>query len=239
MMSSMKQIYIFQTGSTFPEIIEKHGDFADMFSTHADDCIVIDVEQGEELPAFEKCAGVMVTGSHDMVTERLEWSEKLAKWLREAVQLRIPVLGVCYGHQLLAHALGGEVGFHKDGTEIGTATINMLPDKSIDPLFEMIPDNFPAHVVHAQTVLKLPDGAVILAQNGHDPHHAFRYGDCAWGVQFHPEFTAEIIKSYISRDVEKYTKMGLDVDKVLESVEETPVSCSIIRRFIDFVEGLD
>jgi len=166
-----------------------------------------------------------------MVTDNLPWSARVAEWIPTLMELNVPFLGICYGHQLLAHALGGEVGFHPKGTEVGTVDIHLLTSYSNDPLFKSLPSTFPAHVTHAQTVLTLPQGAVHLATNSFEPNHAFRIGKCAWGVQFHPEYDASIMRSYIVNEAEDLKKEGIDVGPILDSVKETPVAASILRRF--------
>jgi GMP synthase (glutamine-hydrolysing) len=65
------------------------------------------VYAGEPLPAPDNATIAVITGSWDMVTERLPWSEMTAAWIREAMAIEMPLFGVCYGHQLMAHALGG------------------------------------------------------------------------------------------------------------------------------------
>ncbi len=104
--------------------------------------------------------------------DRVPWSEVLAAWVAEAVPMGIPVLGVCYGHQLLAHALGGEVDYHPAGPEVGTVPVRLTPAARTDPLFARLPETFYAHATHAQSVLRLPAAAVHLAGNDYEPHHA-------------------------------------------------------------------
>ena len=89
----------------------------------ADAAVVIDVEAGEPLPSRDGFAGTIVTGSAAMVTDRAEWSERSAAWLHDAAHAGMPLFGICYGHQLLAHALGGEVGDHPQGREMGTVDL--------------------------------------------------------------------------------------------------------------------
>ncbi|WP_251265687.1 glutamine amidotransferase-related protein, partial [Enterobacter hormaechei] len=69
--------------------------------------VVVDVEHGGALPDPHAFAGVLVTGSAAFVTDHAEWSERSAAWLRQTAHAGLPVFGICYGHQLLAHALGG------------------------------------------------------------------------------------------------------------------------------------
>lgn len=223
----MKKILIIHAGPTFEDISAVHGEFYKMVldglgTGHA---AVVDVEKGESLPDFRDFSGAVMTGSHSMVTEKPEWSENTAKWINEAANAGLPFLGICYGHQLLASALGGEAGYHPAGMEIGTVDISLLPEASGDDLFGDMPADFSAHAVHSQTVTRLPDGAVRLAYNSHDPNHAFRYKN-AWGVQFHPEFSADVMRGYIKRQC-----TAQDVDRVAAAVAETPEAAGLLRKF--------
>src|SRR5690606_38861481 len=107
------------------------------------------------------------------------------------------VLGVCYGHQLLAHALGGRVDDHPAGREVGTVELELDAAGEGDALFGATPAKFRAHATHRQSVLELPPGATVLARSAHDPHHAVRYAPTAWGLQFHPEFSVGIMRGYL------------------------------------------
>jgi len=127
----------------------------------ADETVVVDVEHGGALPDHRHFAGVIVTGSAAYVTDRADWSERSAQWLRGAVHDDRPVFGICYGHQLLAHALGGEVAYNPAGRESGTIELALDPSASSDPLFAGLPERFPAHATHMQTVLRAPEGASI------------------------------------------------------------------------------
>jgi len=172
------------------------------------------------------------------VTENLPWSVKLEKWIQLVFTAQIPILGICYGHQLLAQAAGGRVGFHPQGEEIGTVRIQLLPTCSNDPIFEALPGSFLAHVSHSQTVLELPKAAVRLAASDHEPNHAFRLGECAWGVQFHPEYSARIMRSYIQERANELEAAGVEIVQLLDAVSETPVATDVLRRFSNHVERL-
>ena len=195
----MKKIYIIKAGTTFENIIEKYGDFEDWILKYIDDCVtqIIDIQNDEELPSFEDCDGVIVTGSHAMVTQEHPWSLKIEEFIKELVKLEIPLLGICYGHQLLAKSLGGKAGYHPKGMELGTVDISVSDEAKNDDIFKHLPQMFDVHVVHAQSALSLPLGAVLLASNKYEKNHAFRIKSNAWGVQFHPEYDKEIMKAYI------------------------------------------
>lgn len=233
----MKPIIILKTGDTLASLLPQYGDFEHWISAGLGDTTqlirVIDPREGDALPAAAEVAGAIVTGSHAMVSERLDWSETSAAWLRQLVEHEVPVLGICYGHQLLAHALGGEVGYHPRGMEIGTAMIEKLA--VVDPLFDGLPAAFAAQTVHQQTALRLPEGAVLLAHNAFEPHHAFRIGSCAWGVQFHPEFSATAMRAYVRHLAPEARRQGIDPEAREHAVGETPEAGSLLHRFGDIV----
>lgn len=201
------------------------------------DTCVLDAEHGAELPEAADCAGVVVTGSHSMVTEGLPWSAGLEKWIPSLVEADVPFLGICYGHQLLARAAGGEVGFHPRGMEIGTVEVHLLPDCADDPLFRSLPRRFAVHASHSQTVLRLPPRAVRLAANEYEPNHAFRVGGSAWGVQFHPEYDVCIMRSYIVEQADELTSTGFNVGELLDAVGETPFAALVPGNFTRVVES--
>lgn len=226
---------IVQTGSTLPQLRARRGDFPHWFRTSLglapDQVDVVRADLGEALPAKIAQAGVIVTGSPAMVSARERWSEETAAWLRGAIDAEVPVLGVCYGHQLIAHALGGRVDYHPAGREIGTVTIERLAAANDDPLLAGAPARFPAHASHQQSVVELPSGAVLLASSAHDPHHAVRFAPMAWGLQFHPEFSVEIMRGYIEA-----RRPAMRGDCSTECCGEraykpTPLARGLLRRF--------
>lgn len=182
--------------------------------------------------------GVVVTGSHAMVSDREPWSETTATWLAELVALGVPVLGICYGHQLLAHALGGEVGYHPQGLEAGTVWVTPTEAATTDPLLghlTLTSGAFAAPSAHRQTVKQLPPEATVLASNAFEPHHAFRVGECAWGVQFHPEFGPEATRGYVHHLADTLHGQGVDAQALANSVQPTPEAAQVLARFAQWV----
>jgi GMP synthase (glutamine-hydrolysing) len=116
--------------------------------------------------------------------------ERLGRWLLAASH-SVPVLGVCFGHQLLAHALGGAVERHPRGPEVGTVGVELTGAGRRDPLFAGLDSPLAVQASHEDHVAVAPPGAVILALNEHDPVQAFAHGPRLRGVQFHPEFDLE------------------------------------------------
>ena len=232
----MKPFLIIKTGCTLPELRTLKGDFEDWMilgcGLAADRFHVVDVENGEKLPAYDTASAVLITGSHAMVSERLPWSETAAGWLAGAVQRRIPTLGICYGHQLLAHALGGKVDYNPNGREYGTLEITFTPDAQNDPLLSIMPPFPHLHLSHSQTVLSLPDGAMHLASSRHDSHQAFCVNNCAWGVQFHPEFDAQITRAYIDHSRAALLGEGQNLEQLYATCQDNPLGSQILKRFI-------
>jgi len=238
----MKPILILKTGNTIPSLLRTGVDFEDWIAAGCQlkpqDLIVVAVFEDQPLPELSSVAGVIVTGSPAYVTDKEAWSERSAAFLCSAVHRKIPVLGICYGHQLLAHALNGVIGFHPGGREIGTAEIELTGQIHNDRLFSGFPKIFKGQVSHQQTVLELPTGAVRLASNDFEPNHAFRIGDTAWGVQFHPEFSAATTAAYINERRDQLINEGLDPDSLQQKIEETPTSASLLLRFRQLAEAL-
>lgn len=231
----MKKLFVIKAGATFPETTEKQGDFEEMIlqglALDKEKTQVVNAPLGDDLPDVNLCLGVVITGAHCMVTDNLSWSLAIEAWLPALIAAEVPLLGICYGHQLLGRAMGGEVKDHPGGKEVGSFNINLGPQAADDLLFNGLPERFPVHATHTQSVIKLPPNAVLLAGNDFEPHHAFRIGRCAWGVQFHPEYNVSVMKDYIRAQADKLSQAGQNVCKLLEKVTETPTASSILQRF--------
>ena len=229
----MGKILIVKTGSTLPELQARRGDFEDwtLARLGVDAARVVDVTRGERLPDATGFGGAVVTGSHDMVTEHLPWSERTAEWLAGAVARQVPTLAICYGHQLLAYALGGDVNDNPQGAEYGTVAVALASEAAADPLLGGWMPPLRVQVCHIQSVLRAPQGALRLAWNAHDSCQAFRAGPCAWGVQFHPEFDAEVVRAYIDYMRPRLLSEKQDPDTLRATVVDTPYGEEILKRF--------
>jgi GMP synthase (glutamine-hydrolysing) len=228
-------ILIVQTGTAPAELRTRLGDFPQWFQRGfglaAADVTIVDVQAGQVLPPPSRVAAVVVTGSAAMVTQRLEWSERTAQWLVDAVRRDVPMLGVCYGHQLLAHALGGRVVDNPRGREIGTVRIDCLPHAAADPLLGTTRE-FSAQATHLQTVADLPPNAAALARSSHDDFQAVRYARRAWGVQFHPEFSVAAMRGYLRLRAEALRDEGMDAEQLSGAVKHSPRARGLLRRFL-------
>lgn len=243
----MRTLYIVKTGSTLPSIARQHGDFeqwiqAGLAPPHllAADRLpmtVLDAVQPSDgalaYPEPGACAGVVISGSHAMVTDDAPWMQQLQQWLYQVCMAGVPVLGICFGHQLLAHTLGGQVGVHPAGLELGTVPVSIQADVTHDPLWKDMPACFDAQVVHYQTVRRLPPGACVLAGNSHEPHQAFRWRHHVWGVQFHPEFSSAAMQAYIAHIVQDLERHGAcALPQLLQRCAPTPQAAQLLVQFM-------
>lgn len=226
-------LVIVQPGHKLPSLADTCGDFSDWMldgmGRDAEGVRVICPHEGDALPDPGAVGAALVTGSGAMVTDQAGWMGDVAVWLGDLVQRSTPVLGICFGHQLLAHALGGEIADNPRGIEVGTVLTRPTPAAMDDPLFSGWPAQALVQASHQQAVTRLPDGAVSLAASEQDPHHAFRYGKAAWGVQFHPEFDAHIVAAY-----EQFYGPRLSAEyrsQQRASRAESPLARLILRRF--------
>ncbi len=236
------RILIIKTGSTLSGLRSHKGDFEDWITAGMGlgpgDVDVRDVTVGARLPENGVHAGVVITGSHSMVTERLRWSEETASWLALEVASGTPTLGICYGHQLLGHALGGSVENNPLGWELGTVEVKLLPEAQGDAILGGLAPAIRVQASHTQSVLRLPASAVRLAASARDINHAFRVGRCAWGVQFHPEFDAEVVRAYIEHCRVKLVAEGQDPDRLIRESRDTATGTEVLRRFARLVREL-
>jgi GMP synthase (glutamine-hydrolysing) len=177
-------------------------------------------------PALEHVGGVVVFGSVDNVEHAHEkpFIKDAAELMREAVDRRTPVLGVCFGGQLLAWALDAEVG-KGPVRELGFEPIHPTSEAVHDPLFSHLVDGDRAFQWHMDT-FDLPDGAELLATGDRVTNQAFRYGELAWGTQFHFEVDRPEIELWLDEftsqgDLE--AEWGKPSERVLEEMD----------RFID------
>ncbi len=229
---------VVKTGSTVPALRERRGDFevwiADGLGCGPADLDVVSVYEGDPLPDVAAGTAVVVTGSPAFVSERDPWSLRTEQWLVPLVEREVPLLGICYGHQLLAQALGGEVGPNPRGRSIGTVEVDLRRAAAReDELLGALPQPAALHVTHIESVLRLPEGAVLLGESPTDPHHAFAVGPRAWGVQFHPEFDADIVRGYATAREDDLRAEGISPEVVTAGIRETPHGRSVLRRFAE------
>jgi GMP synthase (glutamine-hydrolysing) len=130
-----------------------------------------------------------------------------------ALEARVPILGICLGHQLLAHWLGGQVA--RGRWEIGWLPISVGKAGASDPLLVGLGNPFFGFLWHGDQITRLPEGAVLLASTERCPVQCYRLGDLpVWGVQFNPQYDPVIAEGVI-RAASTLPKNGYDVDAMV------------------------
>jgi GMP synthase (glutamine-hydrolysing) len=246
--SGHTRLLVVKTGDALPSVRARYGDFDGMFlralGELAVDARIVSVHTGDALPAPSDVDAILLTGSPSSVTALEPWADTLTEWVRRAVDEERPLLGVCYGHQLLAHALGGRVEVNPAGYEVGTIDVELCPEAAADPLLGFVARGartLDAQSTHHDHVVELPRGATWLAKTEQSPVQAFALGRCAWGVQFHPEFTDAIMQLYVAGRADairkRATLRGQDPEATLAEVRAairpTPEGPRLLRRFVE------
>jgi GMP synthase (glutamine-hydrolysing) len=147
------------------------------------------VSEGQ-LPERYGFDGVVVSGSRSSVYDDEPWIDATREWVRSAIERKLPALGICWGHQLLADALGGTVEPMGE-YELGYRTV----EHTGDDIFEGIPESFTVFTTHSDAVTELPEGADRIAENDYGIH-GFRHGR-VWGLQSHPEYDPQTAESVV------------------------------------------
>jgi GMP synthase (glutamine-hydrolysing) len=221
-------------GFAEPELLAKYGDYVDMVrrklpASEQAAAQVIDPLTGT-LPDPRSIDRLIITGSSSMVTDPSPTDLQAFNWLGDVLDAGKPVLGLCYGHQMLAHVLGGKVGPLAGGPEIGVADVTL--DAADDPLFSDCAPHQRVAVIHWQTILRLPAGAHVLGKGIRDPHQAVRFSKNVWGVQFHPEFSRAVMIDYVEACTDEFTKRGQDQTAVAAEMAAWPEDqTDVIARF--------
>ena len=188
---------------------------------------------GGELPESCDFDGCIVSGSRASVYWDEPWLPPLKAYVADVIDTGVPVLGICFGHQLLADVLGGTVEDMGE-YEIGYREIERTADA---PLFADVGDRFTAFTTHSDTVRELPDDADLLAQNEYGIH-AFRHAD-VYGVQFHPEYdttTAEAItraKDELSDERKERVLAGITPEAYADARNARRVFDNFVERIVD------
>lgn len=225
-------LYILRNGDVVPSLAARRGQYPDWIAapireSWGDEIVVVDPREGLP-PGLLEAEAVILSGSPSSVTEEAPWMLQLEEALRGLLARGTPVLGICFGHQLIAKAMGGEVQRNPRGREIGTVEVQRLAD---DPIFAGLPPCFEANATHLDTITRLPEGARLLATSALDQIAAYTLGS-ARCVQFHPEMDGDILRSLMEVRRPILEAEGFAVDEMIARTVDTTSGPTILQNFI-------
>jgi GMP synthase (glutamine-hydrolysing) len=185
-----------------------------------------------QLPDARDYAGIIVSGSPASLAGALEaWMDAAAELVRRAHEVGTPLLGVCFGHQLIGHAFGGRVVKNPWGWEVGTREVELNEAGRRDPLFAGLPARLRVNLTHRDIVDPATCPALVrpLASNEAAALQAVAVGTHTWGVQFHPEISGAIMRGYINARRPLLTEH--DCDELHAGAEDCPDAVALLANF--------
>jgi len=176
-------------GGDYPEL------YAQLLAPHGIDLVVYRCDEGELPQSTRETDGWMCSPSRLSVYDDHEWLREVESFLREVVRDESPYVGICFGHQLLAQALGAEVARADVGWGIGAKDYEVLERR---PWMEPFAPRITLAASHQDQVRALPDGATLWARSDYCPVGGMLVGERAWTLQVHPEFSPALADSLLA-----------------------------------------
>jgi GMP synthase (glutamine-hydrolysing) len=238
----VKRLLLYKTGETDPKLLPHIGDYERWFSRVLGERYSLEVHCAFTKPLHKLSGydGMVITGSPRSLVEPEPWMDDAATFVRQANDAGVPVMGVCFGHQLVGYAFGGRVRMNPNGWEVGTVDVEVTDEGARDPLFAGLPRTLQVNQSHRDEVGTLGEGTRVLAAGAHTPHQAIAVGDHVRGVQFHPEMNAGVIQRIIAHrrlllldDAQKRARAGFCVDRLIAAATDTPDAEKVLRNFVD------
>jgi len=190
--------------------------FTAMLRAHAPEVAldIYDVQKGDYPPDLDTCDGYVCNGSAASVYDDETWIRHLEAFVRRLYREKRKLVGICFGQQVMAQALGGRVTQSDQGWGVGVKTADVVRRR---PWMNPAADSFRLLVSHQDQIVELPAGGEVLAENAHCPISMFQAGESFLGIQGHPDFTKEYARALMYMRQESIGK------ECLEKADETLV----------------
>jgi len=219
-----------------PEIVSTYGDYSDMFIQlfkKIDSSFTFSsyqVTQQRYPENIDECDAYLITGSKASAYEDEAWIARLKKYIRQLYAQRKKLVGICFGHQIIAEALGGRVEKSQKGWGVGLIHSEVLQKSNwINPEL----DDFSLLVSHQDQVTELPDQAVSIASSDFCEHSGFSIDNCILTYQGHPEFSTDYLLSIMNKRRKSIGEPTYHV--ALASLEQSSDDLTIARWISGFI----
>ena len=236
----MRRLLLYKTGETDRQLVCDIGDYEGWFGRVLGEAVTLELHRAFEAPhrCIQGYDGLVITGSPRSLVEPEPWMDDAAAFVRKAADAGVPVLGVCFGHQLLAYAFGGRVRMNPNGWEVGTVDVELTDEGHRDPLFTGLPRTLRVNQSHRDEVWDLSQATRRLAFGAHTETQALAVGEHVRGVQFHPEMNAVVIRRImrhrrllLTADAERRGR-DFTVDGAIDAARDTPDAEHVLRNFV-------
>jgi GMP synthase (glutamine-hydrolysing) len=183
--------------------------------------------------------GIILGGSGEVNIS--DWEEEKKKLIlriepiiKQAIDADLPMLGICFGHQLISYVLGGSIKADPKQAETGTFEMMLNNEGVNSQLFRNLPKTFCAVEGHKDSVVTLPEEAVLLASSKKCGIEAYRIKNNIYGIQFHPELDREGMRCRLNL-FPGYAKNGI-IDEIMRDYQPTPDALKVISNYKDICD---
>jgi GMP synthase-like glutamine amidotransferase len=231
------KIGLLQCDHVAAELAPRFGDqptfFQNLFAKHAPEITldVFDIQAGKYPANPNQYDGFIGTGAKYSVTENLPWIKRFKEYVYYLYQQKMKFIGICFGHQMIAHALGGRCDVSERGWGLGVQKIHIHKKKSwMQPEVDAISLLYS----HMDQIITLPQGSEVLAGNDHCPYAIITVDDHFIGIQAHPEFTPAYLDLLMQSRVDRIgaEKVAAAQKTLAEKIDENIVARWMVNFFL-------